>query len=117
MLLGRAAGQEHDRVPGDAVAEFRPGHLLHHDRVHLRLRATASASTHMISNMKVAPTRAVLPLGSKGGETSTTSPPIRLRPCSPRTTSCASRVVMPPISGVPVPGANTGSRPSTSKLT
>jgi hypothetical protein len=59
----------------------------------------------MISNIKVAPTRAVLPLGSKGGDTSTTSPPIRLSPCSPRRMCCASRVLMPPISGVPVPGA------------
>src|SRR5688572_28510161 len=106
MLLGRAAGDEHHRILRHPVAELRPGHLIHEDSLgHLRLRATASARIHMISNMKVAPTSAVLPLGSNGGETSTTSPPMRFNPCRPRMTSCASRVVMPPISGVPVPGA------------
>jgi hypothetical protein len=40
---------------------------------------TLSAGTHKISNSMVAPTSAVLPLGSNGGDTSTTSPPIRLQ--------------------------------------
>ena len=41
----------------------------------LRRAATASPSTQRISNMMVAPTSAVLPEGSNGGATSTTSPP------------------------------------------
>ena len=53
----------------------------------------------------VAPTSAVLPDGSNGGETSTTSPPIKLRLRKPRNIRSASRVVIPPGSGVPVPGA------------
>ena len=73
-----------------------------------------SATRHRISNMMVAPTRAVLPVWSYGGATSTTSPPMRFRPRNPRSRRCASSVVMPPISGVPVPGAYTGSSPSTS---
>ena len=56
-------------------------------------------------NIMVTPTRAVAPLGSKGGETSTTSAPTRLSPWRPRTIFWASKVVNPPISGVPVPGA------------
>ena len=55
--------------------------------------------------MIVAPTKAVFPDGSNGGDTSTTSPPMRSRPRSPRRNASASRVVMPPTSGVPVPGA------------
>ncbi len=57
-----------------------------------RRRLTASATTHRISNIMVAPTRAVLPDGSNGGATSTTSPPTRLSPDSPRIMICASRV-------------------------
>ena len=49
--------------------------------------ATASASRQRISHIMVTPTSAVLPLMSKGGETSTTSPPTRFRPRSMR---CAS---------------------------
>src|SRR6185312_16984732 len=67
--------------------------------------ATEAATTQRISYIIVAPTSAVIPLGSKGGATSTTSPPTRLRPASRRTIICASTVVMPPHSGVPVPGA------------
>ena len=55
------------------------------------------------------------PLGSNGGDTSTTSAPTSGRPRRPRSSVCACNVVNPPISGVPVPGANTGSRPSMSK--
>lgn len=69
------------------------------------LLAFASANKHKISYINVAPTSAVLPLGSKGGATSTTSPPIRFNPRRPRSSSMASMVVRPPISGVPVPGA------------
>jgi len=42
-----------------------------------RRPATLSANTHRISNINVAPTNAVIPEGSKGGTTSTTSPPIK----------------------------------------
>ena len=37
--------------------------------------ATASATTHRISNRRLAPVRAVWPVGSSGGDTSHTSPP------------------------------------------
>jgi len=76
---------------------------------------TLSARMHRISYIMVAPTSAVFPEGSNGGDTSTTSPPIRSRPRRPRTNACASIVVIPPTSGVPVPGANAGSRQSISK--
>jgi hypothetical protein len=67
--------------------------------------AAASAKRQRISYIIVAPTRAVLPVGSNGGATSTTSPPTKLRPRKPRSSAWASRVVRPPTSGVPVPGA------------
>ena len=57
-----------------------------------RLFCRDSATTQRISNIIVAPTNAVLPLGSNGGDTSTTSPPTRLSPLSPRIIICASRV-------------------------
>ena len=53
----------------------------------------------------VAPTKAVFPVLSNGGATSTTSPPIKLSPFKPLRSCCASKVVIPPTSGVPVPGA------------
>ena len=53
----------------------------------------------------VAPTKAVFPVLSNGGATSTTSPPIKLSPFRPLRSCCASKVVIPPTSGVPVPGA------------
>src|SRR5262249_51425476 len=60
---------------------------------------------HKISNSIWAPTCAVLEVGSYCGAISTTSPPMMLRPCRPRSICWASRGVMPPTSGVPVPGA------------
>ena len=83
----------------------------------LRRAATLSASTQSSSNIIVAPVSAVSPLGSSGGETSTRSAPTISSPRSPRTSACASRVVMPPISGVPVPGAKDGSIASMSNET
>ena len=59
---------------------------------------------------------AVFVLASYCGATSTTSPETMSSPTSPRKSSSASRVVKPPISGVPVPGAKAGSRLSTSKV-
>ena len=73
--------------------------------------------THKSSNSIVAPVSAVMPPTSKGGETSTTSAPAMLRPARPRSSACASRVVSPPIYGVPVPGAMAGSMLSMSKVT
>src|SRR5262249_9709593 len=64
-----------------------------------------SAVKHKISNSIWAPTCAVLDVGSYCGAISTTSPPMMLRPCRPRSICWASRGVMPPTSGVPVPGA------------
>ena len=46
-----------------------------------------SATRHKMSNISEAPTSAVFPLGSNGGATSTTSPPMRFSPRSPRS-SC-----------------------------
>jgi hypothetical protein len=43
------------------------------------LSPSDSAARHKISNIIVAPARAVMPLGSKGGATSTTSPPMTFR--------------------------------------
>jgi len=51
----------------------------------------------------------------KGGETSTTSAPARRIPRSARRKASASAVEKPATSGVPVPGANAGSRKSMSK--
>src|SRR3954463_12052180 len=52
---------------------------------------------------------------SYGGETSTTSAPTRSILRNARRKASASVVERPPTSGVPVPGANAGSRTSTSK--
>ena len=70
----------------------------------LRL-SIASERTHISSNIKDAPTQAVPPEASNGGETSTRSAPTRLSPCNNLIDFCASKVFGPPISGVPVPGA------------
>ena len=56
-------------------------------------------------------------LTSKGGETSTTSAPTMFSPARPRTSRSAVFVSKPPTTGVPVPGAQDGSRKSMSKLT
>ena len=79
-------------------------------------RSVEVAMMQRISNIIVAPTSAVIPEGSKGGETSTTSAPMISRPSSPLRRICASKVENPPTSGVPVPGAYAGSRPSISKV-
>ena len=76
-----------------------------------------SAIIHNISYMMVAAIRAVLPDKSKGGETSTISAPTIFKPLNPRIILCASMGRIPPISGVPVPGANAGSIPSISNET
>ena len=55
-----------------------------------------------MSNLWFMPATPVL---SNGGATSTTSPPIKLSPFKPLRSCCASKVVIPPTSGVPVPGA------------
>ena len=51
---------------------------------------------------------------SYAGETSTTSAEIKFIPDSPLITLTISLVVIPAISGVPVPGANAGSKTSIS---
>ncbi len=56
-----------------------------------------------------------MPLGSYGGETSTTSNARKSIPVSARRYASACELVGPPTSGVPVPGANAGSTKSTSK--
>lgn len=53
---------------------------------------------------------------SYGGLTSTTSAPTSLTPSSPLMKRLTSRVVQPPLSGVPVAGAILGSRTSMSML-
>lgn len=68
-----------------------------------------------ISNSTCAPAWAVFVVASYCGATSTTSPPTRSTPFSPRRSSSTSRVVSPPTYGVPVPGAKAGSTLSTSK--
>ena len=51
---------------------------------------------------------------SYAGETSTTSADTRFKPDNPLKTFTISLVVIPAISGVPVPGAKAGSRTSIS---
>ena len=70
---------------------------------HVLRCATASATTHRISNIRLAPLRAVWPVGSSGGDTSQTSPPMSCNPRNPRSITCASRMLNPPGSGAPVP--------------
>ena len=62
----------------------------------------------------VAAARAVTSAWSYAGATSTTSAPTMVMPSSPRSRCSSSRLLRPPISGVPVPGAKAGSRTSTS---
>ena len=57
------------------------------------------------SNITEAPNHAVMPPLSKGGETSTRSAPMISSPRRARTHWIASKLVGPPTSGVPVPGA------------
>src|SRR5581483_9995875 len=67
------------------------------------------------SSATFAAARAVgCPAPSYGGETSTTSAPTSRRPRSARSSATASAVEKPAISGVPVPGAKSGSRKSMS---
>jgi len=70
-----------------------------------------SAMRQRISNIRVAPTRAVLPVCHKAAPTSTTSPPMRFNPRNPRRSRCPSNVVMPPISGRPRAGRIDGIEP------
>ncbi len=56
----------------------------------------------------------VISAWSYAGATSTTSAETRLQEARPRRISSSSREVMPPASGVPVPGAWAGSRQSMS---
>src|SRR6266851_2387281 len=87
---GRRCPQRHD---GNAADQQRNQTKLHPPVG--RREATDDATTHKISYISVAPTSAVLPVGSKGGATSTTSPPMRVNPCSRRNIICASSTLMP----------------------
>ena len=71
---------------------------------------------HNISKAIVAPTKEVMLLRSKGGDTSTTSAPTKFILFSFLIINCASLTLKPPTSGVPVPGAYVGSIPSISKV-
>ena len=71
---------------------------------------------HSISKAIVAPTNDVILLRSNGGDTSTTSAPIKSKSRSSLIINCASLTLIPPTSGVPVPGAKVGSIPSMSKV-
>ena len=75
----------------------------------------ASSTRHRISNSIDAPLNAVMVPTSNGGATSTRSPPTKSMPRRARSSRSASSAVMPPASGVPVPGAWDGSRLSMSK--
>ena len=55
---------------------------------------------HKISKAIVAPTSEVILFTSKGGETSTTSAPIKLISFNARIISCDSLTLKPPTSGV-----------------
>ena len=71
---------------------------------------------HSISKAIVAPTNEVILLRSNGGDTSTTSAPIKCKSLNSLITNWDSLTLIPPTSGVPVPGANVGSIPSISKV-
>ena len=58
-----------------------------------------------ISKAIVAPTSEVILFTSKGGDTSTTSAPIKFMSLKFLISNWASRTFIPPTSGVPVPGA------------
>jgi hypothetical protein len=75
-----------------------------------------SATRHSCSNIMLAATRGVFPVGSHGGDVHTKSAPTKRRPRRPLRMIWASSVVRPPSSGEPVPMANAGSRASTSKV-
>src|SRR5258705_8378304 len=117
------ADPEHQREDGDRrkgrLPAERPERVpnitqhVHDRRAYFRSRAMAQRN----SNIRFAASRAVIwPGPSKSGATSTTSPPTRGRPARPRTSCCASWLVRPPTSRVPVPGANAGSTPSMSNV-
>ena len=74
-----------------------------------------AASTQSQSWARCAAASAVISAWSKGGDTSTRSIPTRSRAPRPRTSSSACQLASPPGTGVPVPGAKAGSRPSMSK--
>ena len=69
-----------------------------------------------ISNATVAATWDVILFKSNGGDTSTTSPPIKFSLFKALIINWASLTLKPPTSGVPVPGANVGSIPSISNV-
>ena len=71
---------------------------------------------HNISKAIVAPTSEVILLTSNGGDTSTTSAPMKFIWFSSLIINCASLTLKPPTSGVPVPGACVGSIPSISNV-
>ena len=60
---------------------------------------------HNISKAIVAATWEVKLFTSNGGDTSTTSPPIKFKFLRDLIINCASLTLKPPTSGVPVPGA------------
>ena len=72
--------------------------------------------THSKSSATCAAARAVISLWSNGGDTSTTSIPTRFAGPMPRTIASACAELKPPATGVPVPGAQAGSRQSISKV-
>src|SRR5262249_48289756 len=71
--------------------------------------ALAAANKQRYSHAMVAPASAVISATSYGGHTSTKSIPTKCNPRSRRMIPCACQLASPPISGVPVPGANAGS--------
>src|ERR687891_1134263 len=79
-------------------------------RSYLRLAANSAMSSYAMCEAATA----VISAWSYAGATSTMSAPARSRPRRPRRMPSISRLVMPPASGVPVPGANAGSSASIS---
>src|ERR1700733_5348738 len=82
-----------------------------------RRACRAAVARHNTTNSTCAAICAVLVVGSYWGAISTTSPPTTSRPRQPLRIAKASTELKPPTSGVPVPGAKAGSRPSMSKVT
>src|SRR5215203_2543709 len=76
-----------------------------------------SAKTESSSYATWAAAIPVISAWSYGGETSTMSAPTTLTPTRARSVCNSSRLVSPPASGVPVPGAWAGSRTSMSTET
>src|SRR5580765_5307160 len=105
----------HQRLTLGCVAEEDPLHPPVND--HPLPGHDASAVSARNSYATFAPSSAVTwPALSYGGETSTTSKPLKRSPASERMKASASCGKRPATSGVPVPGANAGSSTSMSKL-